>query len=145
MWRQGKQRPTWKMSKIDRRIPTNGKMCSFLPWKPGRKQFTPAFATNDNFFFLDFWTRDSTWKVGTEFEIFGAENGERIDGKEILAWERKWWCPLHKLWRICKKCLGELTQCLTLSQFAQTFLTNPSKLRIYPCKIPTVNTETLIV
>jgi hypothetical protein len=25
----------------------------------------------------------------------------------------------------------ELTQCLTLSQFAQTFLTNPSKLRIH--------------
>jgi hypothetical protein len=27
----------------------------------------------------------------------------------------------------------------------QTFLTNPSKLRIYPCKIPAVITETLIV
>jgi hypothetical protein len=32
-----------------------------------------------------------------------------------------------------------------LSQFHQTFLTNPLKLRIYPCKIPTVITETLIV
>jgi hypothetical protein len=31
------------------------------------------------------------------------------------------------------------------TQFAQTFLTNPSKRRIYQCKIPTVNTETLIV
>jgi hypothetical protein len=27
----------------------------------------------------------------------------------------------------------------------QTFLSNPSKLRIYVCKIPTVITETLIV
>jgi hypothetical protein len=35
--------------------------------------------------------------------------------------------------------------CLTLNQFPQTFLANPSKLRIYPCKIPTVITETLIV
>jgi hypothetical protein len=26
-------------------------------------------------------------------------------------------------WRICKNCLRELTQCLTLNQFAQTFLT----------------------
>ena len=34
---------------------------------------------------------------------------------------------------------------LTLDQFSQTFLTNPSKLKIYPCKIPTVITETLIV
>ena len=38
-----------------------------------------------------------------------------------------------------------MTHCLTLSQFPQTFLTNPSKLRIYPCKIPTVITESLIV
>jgi hypothetical protein len=38
----------------------------------------------------------------------------------------------------------ELTLCLTVSQFPETFLTNPSKLRIYPCKIPTVITETLI-
>jgi hypothetical protein len=37
----------------------------------------------------------------------------------------------------------ELTLYLTLSQFLQTFLTNPSKLRIYLCKIPTVTTETL--
>jgi hypothetical protein len=29
-----------------------------------------------------------------------------------------------------------------MSQFPQTFLTNPSKLRIYLCKIPTVMTET---
>ena len=27
----------------------------------------------------------------------------------------------------------------------ESVLTNPSKLRIYPCKIPTVITETLIV
>ena len=33
-------------------------------------------------------------------------------------------------------------QCLTPSQFPQTFLTNPSKLL---CKIPTVITETLVV
>jgi hypothetical protein len=32
---------------------------------------------------------------------------------------------------------------LRLSQSPQTFLTNPSKLRIYLCKIPTVITETL--
>jgi hypothetical protein len=40
----------------------------------------------------------------------------------------------------------ELTHCLTLrlSRFPRTFLTNPSKLRIYRCKIPTVITETLI-
>jgi hypothetical protein len=31
------------------------------------------------------------------------------------------------------------------SQFLQTFLTNPSKLRTYLCKIPTVITETLRV
>ena len=30
-------------------------------------------------------------------------------------------------------------------EFPQTFLTNPSKLRIYLCKIPTVITETLRV
>jgi hypothetical protein len=34
---------------------------------------------------------------------------------------------------------------LTLGQFPQTFLTNPSKLRIYICKILTVITGTLIV
>ena len=33
----------------------------------------------------------------------------------------------------------------TYSQFPQTFLTNPSKLRIYLCKIRTVITEILIV
>ena len=33
------------------------------------------------------------------------------------------------------------TQC----RFAQIFLTNPSKLTIYLCKIPTVVTDTLIV
>ena len=38
-----------------------------------------------------------------------------------------------------------LTPCLTLSQFPQTFLTSPSKLRNQPCKIPTVITETLMV
>ena len=32
-----------------------------------------------------------------------------------------------------------------MTQFPQTILTNPSKLIIYPCKIPTVITETLIV
>ena len=32
-----------------------------------------------------------------------------------------------------------------ISQLPQRFLTNPSKLRIYLCKIPTVVTETLIV
>ena len=31
-----------------------------------------------------------------------------------------------------------------VSQFPQTFLTNPSKLRIYLCEIPTVITETVI-
>ena len=36
-----------------------------------------------------------------------------------------------KFWRICKKRLRELTQWLTSSQFVQTFLTNPSKRRIY--------------
>jgi hypothetical protein len=36
----------------------------------------------------------------------------------------------------------KLTHCFTLSQFHQTFLTNPSKL--YLCKIPTVLTETNI-
>jgi hypothetical protein len=56
-----------------------------------------------------------------------------------VAWVNSRFC------RICNKCLRELTQCLTLSHFAQTFLTNPSKLRICPCKIPTVITETLIV
>ena len=35
-------------------------------------------------------------------------------------------------------------KCVKLSQFPQTFLTNPSRLRIYRCKIPTVITETLI-
>jgi hypothetical protein len=30
------------------------------------------------------------------------------------------------------------------TEFPQTFLTNPSKLRIYLCKIPAVITETLI-
>jgi hypothetical protein len=39
----------------------------------------------------------------------------------------------------------ELTQCLTLGQVLQTFLTNPSKLRFYRCKIPTVITQTLIM
>jgi hypothetical protein len=33
----------------------------------------------------------------------------------------------------------------TDSVFPQTFRTNPSKLRIYLCKIPTVITETFIV
>ena len=33
----------------------------------------------------------------------------------------------------------------TYSQFPHTFPTNPSKRRIYLCKIPTVITETLIV
>jgi hypothetical protein len=37
--------------------------------------------------------------------------------------------------------LKDLTRCITLSQFPQTFLTNPSKLRIYLCKIPTVITN----
>ena len=32
-----------------------------------------------------------------------------------------------------------------LSQFLQRFLTNPSKLRIFPYKIPTVITDTLTV
>jgi hypothetical protein len=36
----------------------------------------------------------------------------------------------YKFWKICKISLRELTWCLTMSQFAQTFLTNPSKLRI---------------
>ena len=35
--------------------------------------------------------------------------------------------------------------CLTLSQFPQTFLINPTKLTICLCKIPTVITETLTV
>ena len=34
---------------------------------------------------------------------------------------------------------------IDFSKFPQTFLTNPPKLRIYLCKIPTVITETLIV
>jgi hypothetical protein len=38
-----------------------------------------------------------------------------------------------------------MTRYLTMSQLPQTFLTNPSKPRIYLCKIPTVITETLIV
>ena len=38
-----------------------------------------------------------------------------------------------------------VTQYLTLSPVPQPFLTNPSKLRIYLCKVPTVITETLIV
>jgi hypothetical protein len=33
----------------------------------------------------------------------------------------------------------------SLSQFAETVLTNPSKLRTYSCKIPTMITETLVV
>ena len=36
-----------------------------------------------------------------------------------------------------------MIQCL--SQFPETLTRNPSKLRIYPCKIPTVITETLLV
>jgi hypothetical protein len=43
-----------------------------------------------------------------------------------------------KFWRICKKCLMELTSCLTLSPFLQTFLANPSKRRMYPWNIPIV-------
>ncbi len=35
----------------------------------------------------------------------------------------------------CEKCLRELSKCLTLSQFAQTFFTNPSKRGIYPRKM----------
>ena len=31
------------------------------------------------------------------------------------------------------------------TEFPQTFLTNPSKLTIFRCRIPTVITETLIV
>ena len=38
-----------------------------------------------------------------------------------------------------------MTRCLSLSQFPQTFLTNPLKLTIYLRKIPTVITETLMV
>ncbi len=34
-----------------------------------------------------------------------------------------------------KKCLRELTECLTLGQFPQKSLTNPSELRIYLSKI----------
>ena len=34
---------------------------------------------------------------------------------------------------------GNDSEFITLSQFPQTFLTNPSKLRIYLCKIPTVH------
>jgi hypothetical protein len=37
---------------------------------------------------------------------------------------------------------GTITQRLPPSQFPQTFLTNPSKFRIYLCKILTVITET---
>ena len=44
--------------------------------------------------------------------------------------------------RICKKCLKELIQDSTLSQFPQTFLANPSKRRIDQCKISTVITGT---
>jgi hypothetical protein len=36
-----------------------------------------------------------------------------------------------------------MTRCLTLSQFPQTFLTNPLKLRIYQCKIPTIWSQKL--
>ena len=44
----------------------------------------------------------------------------------------------------CTKCLSELIQSLT-RHFPQERLTNHAKLRVYPCKIPTVITETLIV
>ena len=43
------------------------------------------------------------------------------------------------LHRICKKCLGAPTPCLTLDSL--TFLINPSELKIYLCKIPTVITD----
>jgi hypothetical protein len=46
---------------------------------------------------------------------------------------------------ICKNCLRALARCWTPSQVLQWCLTNPSKLRIYPCKIPTVITEALKV
>ena len=52
---------------------------------------------------------------------------------------------LHSLIVSVSELLEYRRQCLTTSQFPQTFLTNPSKLRIYRCKIPTVITETLIV
>ena len=38
---------------------------------------------------------------------------------------------------LTKKCLTELTTWETVGQFPQTFLTNPLKLRIDRCKIPT--------
>ena len=54
-------------------------------------------------------------------------------------------CPPRCPVRFIHKCLRELNKCLTPSQFPQTFLTNPSKHRIYLCQIPTVIRETLIV
>jgi hypothetical protein len=43
------------------------------------------------------------------------------------------------------KTAGYLPAAISNPEFPQTFLTNPSKLRIYLCKIPAVITETLIV
>jgi hypothetical protein len=57
----------------------------------------------------------------------------------VITCSRNFALVNSKFWRICKKCFRELTQCLPLSEFPQTFLTNPSQLRIYPCKIPTVD------
>jgi hypothetical protein len=49
---------------------------------------------------------------------------------------RNFWWINSRFWRTCKKWLRELTQCCLLQQLInQTFLTNPSKLRIYPWKI----------
>jgi hypothetical protein len=49
-----------------------------------------------------------------------------------FVWSQQRFCMGNsKFWRICKKCLRELTQCSTPSQFPQTFHTNPSKLRFY--------------
>jgi hypothetical protein len=43
-----------------------------------------------------------------------------------------------------KTCVRKLIWCQIRSRFPQAFHTNPSKLTIYLCKIPTVITETLI-
>jgi hypothetical protein len=49
------------------------------------------------------------------------------------------------LWNFQKKFLSDYNSTVfnTESVILQTFLTNPSKLRIYLCKIPTVITETI--
>ena len=59
-------------------------------------QFAPEDSRNDDCFSLDLWTRNATWSIRDEFEIFGKKNGERIDSKKDVAWRGSWCCERER-------------------------------------------------